>query len=160
MILCHGSSLVVEQPDVLHSRGNVDFGKGFYTTPSLEQAKKWCKKFESSGTAAFLSIYDFDETAFEVCKVLKFETYSEEWLDFVVAHRRGNVNDSYEIVMGGVANDKVFNTIELFFDGLIDKIEAIKRLRYEKPNYQIAFKSQRAIEQFLKLKKSERYDGK
>lgn len=29
-------------------------------------------------------------------------------------------------------NDKVFNTVELFFDGLIDKKEAIERLRYEK----------------------------
>ena len=34
--------------------------------------------------------------------------------------------------MGGVANDKVFNNRELFFDGLIDKTEAINRLRYEK----------------------------
>ena len=37
----------------------------------------------------------------------------------------------YDLVVGGVANDKVFNTVELFFDGLIDKAEAIKRLRYE-----------------------------
>lgn len=25
----------------------------------------------------------------------------------------------YDLVVGGVANDKVFNTVELFFDGLI-----------------------------------------
>lgn len=45
----------------------------------------------------------------------------------------------------GVANDKVFNTVELFFDGLIDKEEAIKRLRYEKPNMQICFRSEKAL---------------
>ena len=37
----------------------------------------------------------------------------------------------YDLVVGGVANDKVFKTVELFFDGLIDKTEAISRLRYD-----------------------------
>ena len=51
----------------------------------------------------------------------------------------------YDLVVGGVANDKVFNTVELFFDGWIDKAEAIKRLRYEKPNVQISFRTERAL---------------
>ena len=38
MILYHGSSVIVETPDLIHSRINVDFGKGFYTTPFYEQA--------------------------------------------------------------------------------------------------------------------------
>mgnify|MGYP003296358873 CR=1 FL=1 len=59
------------------------------------------------------------------------------------------------IVIGGVANDKVFNTVELFFDGLIDQEEAIKRLRYEKPNLQIAFRSQSTIDQYLHFEGSE-----
>lgn len=46
---------------------------------------------------------------------------------------------------GRVANDKVFNTVELFFDGLIDKTEAINRLRYEKPNLQICFRTEKAL---------------
>ena len=41
--------------------------------------------------------------------------------------------------------DKVFNTVELFFDGLIDKTEAINRLRYEKPNLQICFRTEKAL---------------
>ena len=51
----------------------------------------------------------------------------------------------YDIVIGGVANDKVFNTVELYFDGLIDKNEALKRLRYEEPNLQICFRSMEAL---------------
>ena len=35
--------------------------------------------------------------------------------------------------------------VELFFDGLIDKPEAIKRLRFEKPNLQFCFRSQLAL---------------
>ena len=52
----------------------------------------------------------------------------------------GKDSTDYDLVVGGVANDKVFNTVELFFDGLIDKAEAINRLRYEKPNLQICFR--------------------
>ena len=59
---------------------------------------------------------------------------SEEWLDFILNCRSGKDSMDYDFVVGGVANDKVFNTVELFFDGLIDKTEAINRLRYEKPN--------------------------
>ena len=46
MILYHGSFVVVAQPDLLHSRPNVDFGKGFYVTPIYEQAEKWCSRFK------------------------------------------------------------------------------------------------------------------
>lgn len=80
-------------------------------------------------------------------KFLSFDSYSEEWLDFILKCRRKQDSSDYDIVMGGVANDKVFNTVELYFDHLIDKQEAIKRLRYEKPNMQICFRSERALKQ-------------
>ena len=54
-----------------------------------------------------------------------------------------------DIVIGGVANDKVFNTIERYLDRLIDKAEAIKRLRYEKPNLQVSFRSRKTIDEYL-----------
>ena len=40
MILYHGSYPEIQTPDLLHSRENVDFGRGFYTTPIYEQAVK------------------------------------------------------------------------------------------------------------------------
>ena len=45
-----------------------------------------------------------------------------------------------------MANDKVFNTVELYFEGLIDKVEAINRLRYEEPNLQLCFRTEKALE--------------
>lgn len=36
MILYHGSYTVVDKPNISYSRDNVDFGKGFYTTPIKE----------------------------------------------------------------------------------------------------------------------------
>lgn len=155
MILYHGSYVSIEKPDLNHSRLNVDFGKGFYTTPIYEQAKNWSAKFKKSRNAGIVSIYDFDEKHLLKLKVLKFDTYSLEWLDFIVDCRKGQDTSDYDLIIGGVANDKVFNTIELYFDGLIDKTEAIKRLKFQKPNLQIAFKSETALS-CLKFKGSER----
>ena len=53
-------------------------------------------------------------------------------MDFILSCRSGHDTSDYDIVSGGVANDRVFNTVELYYEQLIDKVEAIKRLRYDK----------------------------
>lgn len=155
MRLYHGSFLPIPTPDLTHSRSNVDFGRGFYTTPIYEQAVNWCMKFKRRGKDGVISCYAFDETAYNTLKVLRFESYSEQWLDFILSCRSGNDTSDYDIVVGGVANDKVFNTVELYLEHLIDKTEAIKRLRYEKPNLQICFRSEAALEKYLRFEGSE-----
>ena len=156
MILYHGSYLEIKSPDLEHSRKNVDFGCGFYLTPIYEQAVKWCEKFKQRrGKNGIVSRYEFDEKAYQELKILKFDSYSEKWLDFILTCRSGKDATDYDIVIGGVANDKVFNTIELFFDHLIDKEEAIRRLRFEKPNLQLCFRTQKALESYLYFEGSE-----
>jgi hypothetical protein len=95
------------------------------------------------------------DEAFNKFTVLRFDSYSEEWLDFVFSCRRDQDRSSYDIVMGGVANDIVFDTVELYFQDLIDKTEAIKRLRYAKPNAQLCIRTQSVIERFLRFEGSE-----
>ena len=65
MILYHGSFILVDKPDLEHSRQNLDFGKGFYVTPIYMQAKKWCARFKRLGKNGVISIYDFNEEACE-----------------------------------------------------------------------------------------------
>ncbi|MDO4266155.1 MAG: DUF3990 domain-containing protein [Eubacteriales bacterium] len=154
MIVYHGSYVEIPKPELKYSRETVDFGRGFYTTPIYEQAEKWCVRFKRRGESGIISIYEFDEKAYKDLKVQIFKTYSEEWLEFVLSCRSGKDATDYDIVAGGVANDKVFNTVELYFDQLIDKKEAIKRLSYEKPNLQICFRSEQAIENYLQYKGS------
>ena len=145
MTLYHGSFLEIAKPDLVHSRPNVDFGRGFYVTPLYEQAAKWCGKFKRRGKDGIISRYEYDESRETELKTLKFDSYSEEWLVFILDCRSGKDSTDYDLVVGGVANDKVFNTVELFFDRLIDKTEAINRLRYEKPNLQICFRTEKAL---------------
>lgn len=135
----------VENPDLSHSSLTVDFGCGFYVTPYYEQAIKRCDKFKCRGKDGFVSRYTFNEESSPQFNILRFDSYSEECVDFILNCRRGKDTSNYDLVVGGVANDKVFNTVELYFDNLIDKKETIHRLRFEKPNLQYCFRTQKAL---------------
>ena len=152
MELYHGSYLPIEKPDISFSRNNVDFGRGFYTTPIREQANSWAARFKRKHDRAIVASYEIDmDTVIKEASILTFETYSEEWLDFVIFCRSGKNIGDYDIVIGGIANDKVFDTVQLYIEGLIDKTESIKRLRYDKPNIQYCFHSQQIIDKHLKF---------
>jgi hypothetical protein len=146
----------VEKPDISFSRDSTDFGKGFYTTSVKSQAEKWTNRFKRRLGHGTISIYEFDEKNLrENASVLEFETYSIEWLEFIAKCRHGDMGGNYDLVIGGVANDDVYTTLGLFFRGLIEKEEAIKRLRYEKPNIQYCFRNQEVIDKYLKFKGEE-----
>ena len=151
MILYHGSLDAIEKPDISFSRNNTDFGKGFYTTTIKSQAEKWADRFKRRFGYGTLSIYEVDETKLlKNTSVLEFETYSVEWLEYIANCRQGTINTNHDLVIGGIANDDVYTTLTLYFRGYIGKEEAIKRLRYEKPNIQYCFKSQNVIDKFIK----------
>lgn len=155
MIVYHGSNQIVMHPDIVHSRKKVDFGPGFYVTPLREQAESWTRKFKRRGQEAIISCYELRDAAFETENVRRFDDYDEEWLDYIIKCRSGNVTDEFSIIMGGVANDRVFDTLELYFDGLIDKKAALERLIYEKPNYQVCLRTQEVIDRYLYFERSE-----
>ena len=92
-----------------------------------------------------VSRYEFDENAAANLKVLRFDEYSDEWLDFIVECRGEKDQTDWDIVIGGVANDKVFDTLEAFFDGFATREQTIAKLRYEKPNLQLCFRTAAAL---------------
>ena len=148
MILYHGSNVEVPQPRLLKTQRDLDFGKGFYTTSSFEQAQSWAKRttrVRRSG-APCISCYDLDEGLLSNLKVLRFEEANEAWLDYVASNRRGlSAVDDFDLVIGPVANDDTFPTIVLFLDGYIDAKDTIKRLLPQRLKDQYTFKSEVAI---------------
>ena len=58
--------------------------------------------------------------------------------------QKGNDATDYDIVIGGAANDN-----------LIDKKEAIHRLRYEKLNLQMCLRTQTVLDEYLHYEESE-----
>jgi hypothetical protein len=157
MILYHGSYVAVEKPDIWRSRKKLDFGRGFYTTPYREQAIKWTARFLRQYGQRVVSSYEVKEEEMRKnLRVLEFPAYSEDWLDFVTLRRMGvGKNDSYDLIIGSVANDKVFDALEAYFAGYSDKYTAIERLRFEEPNLQYCFTNQEVIDTYLHFIKSE-----
>ena len=156
MMLYHGSASEVITPDLSFARDKTDFGRGFYITPLKDQAYKWAKRFQRHHGKSCISSYEIDEVAMRNnCSVLEFVDYSNDWIDFILTCRSGSDKSDFEVVIGGIANDKVFNTIELYFDGLIEKTEALRRLIYEDPNLQYCFRSQTVIDNYLHYVASE-----
>jgi hypothetical protein len=150
MKLYHGSFTAIPNPDLAFSRDTTDFGKGFYTTTIQFQAEKWAARYKRRQGVGVVSLYEIDEDELRKnVSLLEFDTYSVEWLDFIIKCRRGELAGNYDLITGGIANDDVFNTLTVFFRGFIDKTEAIKRLRYEKPNIQYCFKTQTVIDKYL-----------
>ena len=148
MKVYHASSVTVERPDTEHSRSFLDFGPGFYVTTLEQQAIEYGQRFLRRGREAWLNVYELNDNLDE-WQVLSFDAYDEAWLDFVSECRAGRTQGNWDIVRGGIANDKVFRTLDLYFSGDIGKQDALRRLVYEKPNYQLCFRTQQAIDQCL-----------
>ena len=104
--------IVVEQPDLEHSRDYLDFGKGFYLTSIRHQAVLYSERFFLRGRRAFLGEYDLSDAYIDL-NIKTFDAYDEEWLDFVFQFRKGEDKSEYDIVIGGIADDKIFKTIDL-----------------------------------------------
>ena len=150
MIIYHGSDTVVKKPKILQSNRLLDFGIGFYTTSNREQAARWAEKvsIRNNTGVKYLSIYDFDiEKAQKELSIIKFKSGDEKWLDFITLNRRGKgISEDYDIVIGPVADDNVYLTVKLFEVGVLDKEEALIRLKAEKLFNQILFHNEKALQ--------------
>ncbi len=154
MKLYHGSLIVVDEPRIMKSNRTLDFGKGFYTTSSYEQAAHWVlRKLDKETKIGYVSVYEFDFGNAEDLKILKFDSPNDEWVDFVMANRTNeNYTHDYDIVIGPVANDRVYASFALFESGIFDKPELIKTLKAYKLVDQILFHSEAALKKLTYLK--------
>lgn len=151
MIVYHGSSIVVRQPDVLHSYRALDFGKGFYVTSVQAQAERWARrKTDLMGSAtAIITRYQMDD-AMTGLRVKTFPEDLREWIDFVCDCRdERDVYLDYDVIIGKVANDKVFRVVDMYHSGIWDRERALLEIRTYPDYDQIAFVTQKAIDQLL-----------
>ena len=158
MKVYHGGIIEINHPDVNHSKNYLDFGIGFYVTSYPEQAERWSvrKSMRSGKGKPIVNVYNFNEDL-SGYNVLKFRDPEddEKWLDFVCNCRDGkNDYEKYDIIIGGVANDDVFKSVDMYHRGVWDKERTLKELRYFKKNNQIAFITQKAIDNLLSFESS------
>lgn len=161
MIVYHGTTMEITDPEILRIEKGRDFGFGFYTTDIREQAERWAirrAKIASRRTGTEVSPvvneYEWDES--KDLNIKTFEGTSLEWLDFVVKCRRdaGYIH-GFDIVKGKIANDNVGETVSYVVQGIMRREDALERLKFEKINNQIAFCTEAALETLSFLKSYE-----
>ena len=135
MILYHGGTELVDVPEIRKGDVYLDFGVGFYTTTSYEQAERWAKikMRRNNMNTGYVSAYEFDlEKAEQELCIRRFDVADEEWLTFVVNNRKGEaINDDADMHIGPVADDNVYQSIRLFETGAYDAEYTVKKLKTE-----------------------------
>lgn len=149
--------MAVKKPLVSFGRPNLDFGQAFYLTDIRGQAEKWaetmCKR--TSNATPILNVYDFDmeQAIKDGYKYRVFAKYDEDWLNFIVACRMGRKEwMDYDIIEGGIANDRVIDTVEAYMEGLTPIGMSLGLLAQHKPNNQIAITNQEVVDMYLTFK--------
>lgn len=138
MELYHGSYIKIENPQILESKYTKDFGTGFNCTVLKEQAERWAGKFDSS----WVNIYEYSQR--NDLHIKDFKEMTDEWLDFVVACRNGQQHD-YDIVIGAMADDQIYNYVADFIRGVITREQFWVMAKFKYPTHQIAFCTETAL---------------
>lgn len=150
----HGSTHRVVHPLVALGRKNLDFGQGFYVTTYREQAIQWAMRQQilRRSQEAWLNVYvlDMEKVSAGNYALKRLDGYNNEWLEFIAASRHGQTPwQGYDLIEGGVANDKVVDAVEAYLAGLADVEHTLNKLAYALPNNQICLLNQELIDTCL-----------
>ena len=150
MILYHASDVEVKKPEIRKAVYAKDFGFGFYCTANYAQAERWARR--DRNLVSVINHYEYE--AVDSLSVQKFDAMTDEWLDFIVASRRG-ISHEYDIVEGPMANDTIYNYVQDFIDGKISRAAFWELAKFKYPTHQISFHTEKALATLTFLKAEE-----
>lgn len=139
MMVYHGSYTKIEKPKIIKGRNTKDFGPGFYCTIIKEQAERWARRYSTPK----VNIYTVRMN--ESLRILEFKEMTEEWLDFIISCRHG-ISHEYDIVIGAMANDQIYNYISDYIDGIITRGQFWSMAKFKYPTHQINFCTDEALQ--------------
>ena len=152
MRVYHGSTIVIDRPIAAAGRRQLDFGQGFYVTDIKRQADSWAERMQRiREEPGVVNVYELDiDIVKRDFRYYRFEQYDNEWLQFIVANRVGRDDiEHYDVIEGGVANDRVIDTVEAYMANLMPLENALRELSKHRPNNQLCINSQKVIDERL-----------
>lgn len=138
MTVYHGGYQTVANPEIRIGRNTKDFGPGFYCTIIKEQAQRWAKRYDTK----VVSIYEVKLSP--SVKIKEFKEMTDEWLDFIVDCRSGKSHE-YDIVIGAMADDQIYNYVSDYVDGTITREQFWVLAKFKYPTHQINFCTEKAL---------------
>lgn len=145
----HGSIEEVRTPEIRRPNHSLDYGSGFYTTTSFDQAQKWVKRRmkERGVMVGYINVYDLNKEAIHCMKSLIFDKPTEEWVNFVMKNRTDrDFSHDYDIVYGPVADDSVYTQFALYEGGIISLPTLIQELKTYKLVDQYLFHTETSLQ--------------
>lgn len=141
-ILFHTGFDVIPAPDIRRGRTNADFGQGFYLSPQEDFARRWARS--SSGKTTWLNRYELSGAGL---KIKRFHR-DQEWFNYIFRNRSGFSDDfsEYDLIIGPIANDTIFNTNGVLSSGLLRPDLALKALQLGPAYEQIVLKTEKAVQ--------------
>ena len=152
MRVYHGSTMVIDRPIAAAGRKRLDFGQGFYVTDIKIQADSWAERMQRiREEPGVVNVYELDiEKVKAYYRYYRFMHYDNEWLQFIVANRVGRKDlEHYDVIEGGVANDRVIDTVEAYMANLMPLETALRELSRHQPNNQLCIVSQKVIDECM-----------
>ena len=145
MRVYHGSDMRIDEIDLSKSGNFKDFGRGFYVTNILKHAQTRAVDIaQVNGTHPVITEFEYIEE-YPVTmgmKIKKFETISEEWVEFIVMNRNRRIAHpahSFDIVEGAIADDWVTMQIDRYIKGKISVKSLIDKIKFRELTHQICF---------------------
>lgn len=159
MILYHGTNVDIVDIDLLKSKPNKDFGRGFYLTEIFSQALDMAKikTDQLEYGSPLVMTYELDEQCLidGSLSVKRFKDYSEEWAKFILANRNNPTSEcihTYDVVIGPIADDRVGVQLWKYNNQMIDLSTLVKNLKYMKGiTIQYFFGTESAIKQLKRV---------
>ena len=149
LTIYHGSTAPIELPRIIKSGRNLDFGEGFYATSNKLQAIRWAEIVAKrrKSDVQFITEFEFDIVAAKrELAVITFDSPDDDWLDFVCLNRSGQMHqESYDIVIGPVANDQVYTVVALYEQGVLSKEAAIIEMKVRELYDQVLFHTEKSL---------------
>lgn len=131
-------NISVENPQVRIGRNTKDFGTGFYCTVIKEQAQRWAKRYDTKVVSIYEVRLNLD------LNIKEFQEMTEEWLDFIIDCRSGK-SHNYDIVIGAMADDQIYNYISDYIEGVITRDQFWSLAKFKYPTHQINFCTEKAL---------------
>lgn len=138
MLVYHASYIEVREPKIIKGKFTKDFGDGFYCTVIREQAERWAKKYDTPVINKYNCLLNSN------LNIKEFKEMTEEWLDFIIDCRHGKKH-SYDIVIGSMANDQIYNYVSDYMNGILTREQFWSLAKFKYPTHQIDFCTNQAL---------------
>lgn len=151
-LLYHGTDRLFQNFDFSFAKPNKDFGKGFYLTTDLQQAKKWANAKNHFNN--YVMTYELDEKLLGSLTIHQLLCYNTEWLDYIVKCRIESFEENCDLVFDRIADslrgEQITDLLRRYWLKEVSSDFVLERIKWGQRNDQWCFKTEHSLS-ILKL---------